>query len=89
MIVACAALAIAESGRLRVKPSKKGVESELKALEHVDKVLEKEIDVVDKMESNRKKGDSGEENDAPATDSKKGGETGMEDTGDDSNTSCI
>ena len=89
MIVACAALAIAESGSLRVKPSRKGVESELKALEHVDKVLEKEIDVVDKMESNRKKDDSGEENDVPATE-QKAGEIGMEDTGDDSNSSsCI
>ena len=66
VIVACAGLAIVESGSLRVKPSKKGVESELKALEHVDKVLEKEIDVVNKMESNRNKDDSGEEKDVPA-----------------------
>ena len=41
MIVACAGLAIVESGSLRVKPGRQGVESELKALEHVDKVLEK------------------------------------------------
>ena len=58
VIVACAGLAIVESGSLRVKPSRQGVESELKALEHVDKVLEKEIDVVNKMESNRNKDDN-------------------------------
>ena len=40
VIVACAGLAIVESGSLRVKPSRQCVESELKALDHVDKVLE-------------------------------------------------